>query len=125
MKKNEINNKEELTLLVKAENYLQYILDLILKLPRTEKFSIGTEYKSSIYEMLQTITFLHKIELSTRIYYLNKVDALLLTQRIYLRIMKNNYWINEQKFLIAMEKVGEMGKIVGGLQKYYGKNNSK
>lgn len=125
MKKNDNNNKNELILLVKTENYLQHILDLILKLPRTEKFSIGTEYKSSLYEMLQTITYLHKIEYSKRMYYLNKIDALLLTQRIYLRIMKNNHWIDERKFIVAMEKISEIGKMIGGLLKYYGKNNSK
>ena len=64
----QVENKG-LTIIPKAERYIQYMLDLILKLPRTEKFSIGTEYKTSLYEMMNNI--------------------------IYLRIMKNNRWIDE------------------------------
>ena len=42
-----MENKKEnkLQLIPKAENYCAYIINLIIKLPRTEKFSIGTEYK--------------------------------------------------------------------------------
>lgn len=39
--------KKELTLIPKSEAYIQYMLELIMKLPRTEKFSIGNEYKLS------------------------------------------------------------------------------
>ena len=58
-------------------------------------------------------------------YYLNKIDAILNCQRIYLRIMKNNHWIDEKKFNIAIDKIYEIGKIIGGLLKYYAKNNTK
>ena len=42
-KKTEKENK--LQLIPKIEKYIEYILQIILKLPRTEKFSIGNEYK--------------------------------------------------------------------------------
>lgn len=47
------------------------------------------------------------------------------TQRIFLRIMCNNKWIDEKKFNYVMDTIYEMGKIVGGLVKYYAKNNKK
>ena len=43
--------KEKLVLIPKAEKYIEYIIELIIKLPRTEKFSIGNEYKESMYKM--------------------------------------------------------------------------
>ena len=55
--------------------------------------------------------------------YLNKIDTLLNCQRIYLRIMKKYKWIDEKKFNIAIEKIYEIGKILGGLIKYYGKEH--
>ena len=58
-------------------------------------------------------------------YYLNKVDSNLNTQRIYLRIMLKNRWIDERKFKIIMEQIYEIGKILGGLIKYYAQNNKK
>lgn len=122
-KKTEKENK--LQLIPKTEKYIEYILQIIIKLPRTEKFNIGNEYKVSMYEMLRNIMYLSKIEKSQCIDILNKIDAELNTQRIYLRIMKNNKWIDERKFKIAMEQIYEIGKILGGLFKYYAKNNTK
>lgn len=120
------NKKEnELTLIPKSERYIQYMLDVIIKLPRTEKFSIGTEYKSSMYKMLRDILYINKIEMEERLYYINQVDAELNIQRMYLRIMKNNRWIDEKKFKVSIDLIYEIGKIVGGLVKYYAKNNKK
>lgn len=47
------------------------------------------------------------------------------TQRIFLRIMYKNRWIDEKKFNNSIELIYELGKIIGGLLKYYGKNNKK
>ena len=49
--------EEKLKLIPKAETYVEYILNLIIKIPRTEKFSIGTEYKLSLYKMLEYNVF--------------------------------------------------------------------
>ena len=137
--------KEKLSLIPKSEKYIQYIIELIIKLPRTEKFSIGNEYKNSIYNMLENIMYLNK---NLKVNYkkeenknnnmiknivqqekfetmkiLNKIDCMLNCQRIYLRIMYKNKWIDEHKFNVAMEQIYEIGKILGGLIKYYAKNN--
>ena len=95
--------KKELTLIPKSEKYIQYMLEIIMKLPRTEKFSIDSE----------------------KINYINMIDAQLNVQRILLRIMYKNKWIDEKKFNYVIELIYELGKIIGGLLKYYGKNNKK
>ena len=94
-----MNKKEENTLILipKTEKYIEYLLQIIIKLPRVEKFSIGTEYKTSMYEMLKDIMTINKISKNQILPYLNKIDANLNTQRIYLRIMKKNKWIDEHK----------------------------
>ena len=121
-----MSNKQEqenkLILIPKAEKYIEYMLQVIFKLPRTEKFSIGTEYKLSLYQMMRNIMMISKIEKINILRYLNEIDSLLNTQRIYLRIMKKNKWIDEKKFKVAMELIYEIGKILGGLIKYYAKN---
>ena len=117
--------EQKLMLIPKAEKYIEYMLQIIMKLPRVEKFSIGTEYKQSMYKMLQDILMITKIEKDEVLSYLNKIDANLNTQRIYLRIMKKNRWIDEHKFKVAMEQIYEMGKLLGGLIKYYAKNHTK
>ena len=126
---NKINNKDtqnkELAIIPKIERYIQYIIELIIKLPRTEKFSIGTEYKDSIYKTLKNTMYLNKIEKTKRLEYANRIDAELAVQRIYLRIMYKNKWIDEKKFNITMGQIYEIGKILGGLIKYYGKNTKE
>lgn len=117
--------EEKLKLIPKAEKYIEYMLQVIMKLPRTEKFSIGTEYKKAIYEMTENILIISKINKKEILNYLNKIDASLSLQRIYLRIMKKQKWIDERKFKIAMEQIYEIGKILGGLIKYYAKNNKE
>ena len=114
------NKKEnELVLIPKSEKYIQYMLDVMIKLPRTEKFSIGTEYKQSMYRMISAIIYLSKVSQEKRLEYVNLVDMELNVQRIYLRIMYNNRWIDEKKFKFAIDSIYEIGKIVGGLTKYY------
>ena len=44
--------KNQLIIIPKIEKYIEYMLTILLKLPRTEKFSIGTEIKSSMYEIV-------------------------------------------------------------------------
>lgn len=114
------NNK--LILIPKIEDYIEYILVMLIKLPRTEKFSIGSEYKNSMYKMLELslyIAQINKIENTREILrYLNTIDACLNCQRIYLRIMKKQKWIDEKKFDTAINKIYEIGRII----KKYAKN---
>lgn len=118
-------NNEQLKLIPKLQEYIQYMLDIILKLPKIEKFNIGNEYKNSMYQILEYTLYISKIQKEERLNYLNKIDAKLNCQRIYLRIMYKNKWIDEKKFKLAIGKVSEIGKIVGGLIKYYAQNNKK
>ena len=87
-----MDKKEEketrLTLIPKSEQYIEYMLQVIFKLPRVEKFSIGNEYKSGMYQLMRDIMMITKIDKREILYYLNRIDANLNTQRIYLRIMK-------------------------------------
>ena len=116
------NKENELTLIPKTERYLEYILTVIFKIPKVEKYSIGTEYKISLYKMLEDIMYLNKVD-TARLQLLNKIDAQLSVQRIFLRIMFKNSWIDKKKFDYAMSLIYEIGKILGGLTKYYGKNH--
>ena len=121
-------DENKLKLIPKAEIYVEYIINMIIKLPRTEKFSIGTEYKLSLYKMLEEIMYLNKMDKNSNVsvtVVLNKIDSLLMAQRIYLRIMYKNKWIDKKKYLVSMEMVYEIGKILGGLIKFYAKNNKK
>lgn len=113
-----LNKKEnELTLIPKSERYIEYMLEVILKIPRTEKFSIGTEVKTSMYEMLKNILLASKIDKNKRLSIYNIVDSNIYYQRICIRIMYNQKWIDEKKYKHSNELLAEIGKILGGLIK--------
>ena len=88
MEVNERKN-QELLLIPKYQTYMEYMLEVILlKLPRTEKYSIGTEYKIVMYDTFKDIMYIEKIMRKDRLYFLNRVDAGLNVQRALLRIMQ-------------------------------------
>ena len=43
--------ENELVLIPKYQTYMQYTIEMLIKIPRTEKFSIGTEYKQNMYKV--------------------------------------------------------------------------
>lgn len=120
-----MNNEHELILIPKYEKFIEYMLLVIMKMPRTEKFNIGNEFKVSMYDTLEKILYISKLEKNKRMYYLNIIDTKLNCQRIFLRIMQKQRWIDEKKYKIAFEYLLEIGKIVGGLIRVYGKNSEK
>lgn len=120
-----MSENRELVLIPKYENYMEYMLQIILiNLPRTEKFSIGTEYKTVMYQTFENIMYIEKLPKNLRLGYLNKIDAGLNIQRVFLRIMLKNKWLDNKKFDYVMHTlIKEIGAILGGLIKYYAKDS--
>lgn len=110
----------ELIMIPKIEKYIEYMLTVLLKLPRTEKFSIGTEIKTSMYEMLKNVLLASKIDKNKRLQIYNIVDSHIYYQRICIRILYNHKWIDEKKYKYSNELLSEIGRILGGLIKSLG-----
>ena len=115
-------SNNELTIIPKVEKYIEYILIILIKLPRTEKFSMGTEIKTSVYNMLKNILLASKIDKTKRLEIYNVVDAEIYYQRICIRIMYNQKWIDEKKYKHSNELLSEIGRLLGGLIKPLGTN---
>lgn len=115
-------SNNELIIIPKVEKYIEYILTILIKLPRTEKFSIGTEIKTSVYNMLKNILLASKMDKTKRLEIYNVVDAEIYYQRICIRIMYNQKWIDEKKYKHSNELLSEIGRLLGGLIKSLGTN---
>ena len=121
-------SSSELVIIPKIEKYIEYMLIILLKLPRTEKFSIGIEVKTSVYNMLKNVLLASKVERNKRIGIYNIIDTEICYQRICIRIMYNNKWIDSKKYKYSNELLSEIGRNLGGLiksvgVKEYAKNN--
>ena len=53
--------RNELKLIPLYEDYMRYMIKLIQILPRLEKFSIGNEFKTIMYETYRNIVYIAKI----------------------------------------------------------------
>lgn len=116
----ELNQNNKLIIIPKIEKYIEYMLTILLKLPRTEKFSIGNEIKTSMYDMLKNVLLASKLDKNKRLQFYNLVDSNIYYQRICIRIMYNNKWIDDKKYKYSNELLSEIGKILGGLIKSLG-----
>ena len=98
-----------LSLIPKIEKYIEYMLIILLKLPRT-----------SMYSMLKNILLANKSDKIKRLPIYNIVDTEIYFQRICIRIMYNNKWIDDKKYKHSNELLSEIGKMLGGLIKSLG-----
>ena len=50
-----MKTNNQLVIIRKIEKYIEYMITILIKFPRTEKFSIGTEIKTSMYFLQQKL----------------------------------------------------------------------
>ena len=115
-----MEKNNQLIIIPKIEKYIEYVLTMVLKLPRTEKFNIGNEIKNSMYNMLKYTLLSTKMERGKRLELYNIIDSEIYYQRICIRIMYNNKWIDDKKYKYSNELLSEIGRILGGLIKSLG-----
>ena len=65
-----MSSDNELKLIPIYENYMEYMIQTLIKLPRTEKFSIGTDFKQIMYSTLEEIMSISKVRRFDRLGYL-------------------------------------------------------
>ena len=105
-----------LILIPKLEDYVRYTFQILVKIPRVEKFNIGSELKTSSLKMLENAHFLNKNR-KNGYTYLNNINALISYNKSMLRILNEEKSITKSNFTTSIDKLSEIGKIVGGLIK--------
>lgn len=110
-----------LILIPKIEDYIKYTFQMIVKIPRVEKFNIGSEVKTSALRMLEYAHFVNK-DRANAYSYLNKIDALISYNRSMIRILNDEKSISTKNFEVCISKLAEIGRIIGGLIKANTKN---
>lgn len=108
-----------LLLVPKYERYMEYVILLVEKLPRIEKYNLGNALKQSLYTGIETILYLNKTKITSEMYLElgNKLDACVCIQRIYIRIMYKKSYIDERKYMYAVGLLDELGRMTGGVMR--------
>lgn len=118
------HNKDRniLYMIPKIEKHIEYVLAVVLKLPRVEKFNIGEEMKCIVYDSLRNILLLSKANVSKRLDIANKIDANICYEKSLVRIMYKQRYIDNKKYMYMMEELIALGNMLGGYIKYLNGN---
>lgn len=113
------NTKQDiLYMLPKMERHIEYVLGVVLKLTRTEKFNIGQEMKLTVYDTLKNILYLSKIDIKSRLSVANVIDANISYEKSLIRIMYKNRYIDNKKYMYMMDELIVLGNMLGAYIKY-------
>ena len=107
-----------LYMLPKMERHIEYVLGVVLKLPRTEKFNIGQEMKTIVYDTLKNILLLSKISVSSRLSVANVIDANIAYEKALIRIMYKFRYIDNKKYMYMMDELIVLGNMLGAYIRY-------
>jgi len=103
---------EELKILQKIFDMMEYGYGALAQYPKSEKFALVADIKRSMDRMLE-----RAIEAQKKYYKkttLQELDVEIMKLKAYLRLSKNLGFLPMKKYEIWSEKVVEIGKMLGG-----------
>ena len=115
MRQPSINMKsktEELSVIQKTHDLIQWMVPMINKLPRDHKFTLGDRITSNLYLLLETL--LKARYSSEKKDELKQANLCLDIQREQLKILMGFNLIDSRRFLHASELINHVGVEIGG-----------
>ena len=112
---------EPSTLQKKAEIFLERdVYPLLKNFPVAEKFSLNQEIKQSCYKLIRATVMANNLTVvKKRLEWLDEADAEKTLLLVLFGIAKNQKYITQKKLYELQGKLNEIGRIIGGLQKYF------
>lgn len=112
---------EPSTLQKKAEIFLERdVYPLLKNFPVAEKFSLNQEIKQSCYKLIRATVMANNLTVvKKRLEWLDEADAEKTLLLVLFGIAKNQKYITQKKLFELQGRLNEIGRIIGGLQKYF------
>lgn len=112
---------EPSTLQKKAEQFLERdVYPLLKNFPVAEKFSLNQEIKQSCYKLIRAAVMANNLtNVRKRLAWLDEADAEKTLLLVLFGVAKNQKYITQKKLYELQGKLNEIGRIIGGLQKYF------
>lgn len=117
---------EPSTLQKKAEIFLERdVYPLPKNFPVAEKFSLNQEIKQSCYKLIRATVMANNLTVvKKRLEWLDEADAEKTLLLVLFGIAKNQKYITQKKLFELQGRLNEIGRIIGGLQKYFINNGN-
>ena len=118
--------EEPSTLQKKAEIFLERdVYPLLKNFPVAEKFSLNQEIKQSCYKLIRATVMANNLTVvKKRLEWLDEADAEKTLLLVLFGIAKNQKYITQKKLFELQGRLNEIGRIIGGLQKYFINNGN-
>ncbi len=112
---------EPSTLQKKAEIFTELdIYPLLKNFPQAEKYALSQEIKQSCYRLVRAAVMANNLKVvKKRLEWLDEADAEKTYLLVTLKIARTQKYITQKKLLELQGKLEEVGRIIGGLQKYF------
>jgi len=117
---------EPSTLQKKAEIFLEKdVYPLLKNFPQAEKFSLSQEIKQSCFKLIRAAVMANNLTVvKKRLEWLDEADAEKTLLLVLFGIAKNQKYITQKKLFELQGRLNEIGRIIGGLQKYFINNGN-
>ena len=113
---------EPSTLQKKAELFLEKdVYPLLKNFPQAEKFSLSQEIKQSCFKFIRAAVMANNRcpVAKKRLEWLDEADAEKTLLLVLFGVARTQKYITQKKLLELQGKLNELGRIIGGLQKYF------
>lgn len=105
----------------KAEIFLEKdVYHLLKNFPQAEKFSLSQEIKQSCFKLIRAAVMANNLTVvKKRLDWLDEADAEKTLLLVLFGVARTQKYITQKKILELQERLDEMGRIIGGLQKHF------
>lgn len=105
----------------KAEVFLDRdVYPLLKHFPQAEKFSLNQEIKQSCFRLIRAAVMANNlVVVRKRLEWLNEADAEKTLLLVLFGVARSQKYITEKKAHELQEKLHEVGRIIGGMQKHF------
>mgnify|MGYP000063216510 CR=1 FL=1 len=111
---------KDMILYQRVYDFMLYLFPLVDRFPKYEKFALQTQIKNSVYRLLKLTVDIQKSRQKARyLYEFDKELEFLRTLVAFSNDKKPSY-MSAQSRKTTIEKLLEIGKIVGGMIKKFG-----
>lgn len=109
---------EDLEALIIYKQYVElvyYTISILLKYPKSERFSLAQDIKNCTYAGLKDIIYAQKeFDKKKRLSYLNELDANLKIIKVLIRVSKKKKYITSNNYVAWSKKLANISNLNGG-----------
>lgn len=108
----------EMVIFTRTFDFISWLIPRLNSFPRHQRFGVTLRLQNAALDFYETITLANNSRGAERQRLLSQADAHLDKVRFYLRLATQSAWLSEGQYQHAAQIVAELGRLLGGWQKY-------